>query len=76
MSVHYNLSDIEQHLIDSDLIRLRKLLRSHDWCYEFSDDHSVWLRGEQMWAEIRSLRDSLNDRGVNADDIVNEYSPK
>jgi hypothetical protein len=69
-------TDIEQHVIDGDLIRLRKLLQSHDWYYAFSDDHSYWRKGQQEWTEIRALRESLSARGVNTDDLVEQYRPK
>ena len=31
---------------------LKKLLDNHDWFYNFSDDHSVWVRGERESAQI------------------------
>ena len=30
----------------------KKLLDNHDWFYNFSDDHSVWVRGERESAQI------------------------
>lgn len=33
----------------------QKLLQHHDWYYYFSDDHRVWLRGEEASARIVAL---------------------
>jgi len=30
-------------------------LRTHDWFYEWSDDHSVWLRG---WRAVAYLKEA------------------
>lgn len=30
-------------------------LKSHDWFYEYSDDHSVWRKGGKSLAELRAL---------------------
>ena len=30
-------------------------LQSHDWFYEYSDDHSVWQRGGKSLAELKNL---------------------
>jgi len=30
-------------------------LRRHDWFYEYSDDHSVWQRGQAASYELRQL---------------------
>jgi hypothetical protein len=73
MSTH---TALEQHVIDGDLIRLRKLLRSHDWFYEYSDDHRYWRKGHEEWTEIRALRESLATRGVDTDDLLEQYRPK
>ena len=66
---------IEQHLIDSDLIRLRKMLETHDWYYDYSDDHRYWTRGRDEARDIRALRESLNARGVNTDELYAKYCP-
>ena len=29
-----------------ELIALDRLLARHDWFYDYSDDHSVWRRGQ------------------------------
>ena len=30
-------------------------LESHDWFYEYSDDNSVWRRGQEQLNEIRRI---------------------
>lgn len=32
------------------------LLHSHDWNYEFSDDHSVWKRGREERKRLEDLK--------------------
>ena len=32
--------------MNPELIALDRLLARHDWFYEYSDDHSVWRRGQ------------------------------
>lgn len=31
------------------------LLKTHDWYYDFSDDHSVWKAGEAQYKRIMEL---------------------
>lgn len=31
-----------------NLVEFKTALANHDWYYYFSDDHSVWLRGESQ----------------------------
>ena len=35
--------------------RLKKMLINHDWFYEYSDDHSVWRRGNEKERELMSI---------------------
>jgi hypothetical protein len=71
-------SDIDRQLIDADLIRLRKLMESHDWYYDFSDDYSVWSKGHQQHNAIRRLAESLDQRGVSdeVDELFKRYRPQ
>lgn len=32
-----------------------KLLQSHDWFYNYSDDHRVWRAGEEQYKKIMAL---------------------
>ena len=33
--------------MNEHLITLERLLQFHDWYYDYSDDHSVWSRGQR-----------------------------
>jgi len=48
-----------------------KLLKSHDWTYEYSDDHRVWKRGSEQASKIRALGDKVDpDR-----ELYKKHSP-
>lgn len=43
----------------------RKLLSTHDWYYNYSDDHSVWRKGQAEWQAIASaMKDSEELKAV------------
>ena len=44
----------------NELTKYRKLLAWHDWAYEYSDDHSVWIRGRQELAVLREMQSKLD----------------
>jgi len=46
-------------------------LKSHDWTYEYSDDHSVWQKGSSERSEIRRLSAILDPKR----EIWNKYDP-
>jgi len=48
-----------------------KLLKSHDWYYDYSDDHSVWRRGSEAYGRLRSMQKNLDPTGA----IWNEHAP-
>ena len=37
------------------------LCARHDWFYDYSDDHSVWKRGNDMQKIIRAVSEELPD---------------
>jgi hypothetical protein len=49
---------------DERLAELAKKLQYHDWSYNYSDDHSVWRRGEERSAQIQSEMKYLNSLGL------------
>lgn len=49
----------------------RDALRSHDWSFEYSDDHSVWQRGRVALGEIQHLQQQLDPEFK----TWNEYAP-
>lgn len=48
-----------------------KRLKSHDWYYDYSDDHSVWRRGQAAAGELRSMQKRVDPTG----EIWNEHCP-
>ena len=48
-----------------------KMLKSHDWTYEYSDDHSVWKRGAEAHTKLRHMANKVDpDR-----EMWNKYDP-
>ncbi len=39
--------------------KLIKLLRNHDWYFQYSDDHKVWQRGVMQRAAINAEAERL-----------------
>jgi len=48
-----------------------KKLRNHDWTYEYSDDGSVWRRGQQQFDEIQSV---VKNGSIEHKELFNQYS--
>lgn len=48
----------EKH-VETPWERFRRLLAGMDWYSHYSDDHSVWARGEAHMGEVRSLMKQL-----------------
>jgi hypothetical protein len=73
-----NAERIEQQRIakakelgDAGMQNYIQRLKSHDWTYEYSDDHSVWQRGSSERSEIRRLSAILDPKR----EIWNKYDP-
>lgn len=49
----------------------RDALRSHDWSFEYSDDHSVWQRGRAALGQLQSMQRELDPDFV----VWNEHAP-
>ena len=47
------------------------LLQSYDWLYSYTDDHSVWLKGEKQAARLSVLRRELDPQAL----IWDQYAP-
>ncbi len=45
------------------LFELEVLLKKHDKYYDFSDDHSVWRKGDEEWKDISNLSWQLKVAG-------------
>lgn len=53
------------------LKQYRELLAKHDWFYSYSDDYSVYRRGEDNMAQIRRLQPQV-DQDFS---VYNTYAP-
>lgn len=49
-----------------------KLLQSHDWSYDRSDDHSVWKRGYEARQRLYALQSKIDKDYA----IWNQYAPE
>lgn len=47
-------------------------LQTCDWFYAYSDDHSVWQRGEEAMQQLRAAQRQLDPQGL----IWNQHAPK
>lgn len=67
--------------VESDFIQLlhdlKEACRTHDWYYNYSDDHRAWKKGSEQSANINSMLKQLKEHGLEAeaDKIYNEYRP-
>lgn len=41
-----------------------ELLQTHDWYFEYSDDHKVWARGQKQQQRLSFLRQQLDPDGL------------
>jgi len=49
-----------------------RLLRSHDWTFEFSDDQQVWRRGSHERKELEFIQPQIDPDFT----VWNKYAPK
>lgn len=67
--------------VKSDFVQLlhdfKDACRTHDWYYNYSDDHRVWQKGSQQSARISSMLKELKEHGLGdkAEEIYKEYAP-
>jgi hypothetical protein len=66
--------------MNEPLAILEKLLQSHDWSYEFSDDHRVWKRGTAERNAISDEQKRLIHSGLasvkEVQALTQKYAPK
>lgn len=55
---YHRLEANEIEKIDG-LSRLKRMLATHDWYFDYSDDHSVWQRGVDERKAIKALAKEL-----------------
>lgn len=67
-----NTSSNQQNTL---LTQLEELCRKHDWYYQYSDDHSVWIRGNESWNNIAKLAEKCKNAGLyeEALKIIDKY---
>ena len=49
-----------------------RLLKSHDWYYDYSDDHSVWRRGNEAHSRLRGIQKTIDPTYAH----WNEHAPE
>jgi hypothetical protein len=66
--------------MNEPLVVLEKLLQTHDWSYEFSDDHSVWKRGmSERKAINQEQRRLIGNELATVEEVLEltqKYAPK
>ena len=62
----------------SKLETLEKLLQNHDWFYQYSEDFSVYERGNRESDTINTVIKALEDAGLGdkANALYEKYLPK
>ena len=56
---------------------LEELLKRHDWTYNYSDDSRAWSKGKKEADEIRRMKRTLSDLGLEAiaSEMYDKHSP-
>ena len=66
--------------MNESLAILEKLLKSHDWYFDYSDDYSVWKKGMAERAAINTeqkrLIDSVLATVEEVQELTQKYAPK
>jgi len=66
--------------MNESLVVLEKLLRSHDWYFDYSDDYSVWKKGMAERSSINTEQKRLIDSGLatveEVQELTQKYAPK
>lgn len=62
--------------MNEHLVTLDRLLSFHDWYYDYSDDHSVWSRGQRERAAILAEQRRVIDAGSATVEEVAELTAK
>jgi len=67
--------------VESDFIQLlhdfKEACRTHDWYYNYSDDHRAYQKGSKQSADINAMLKELTEHGLGdkAQEIYKEYAP-
>ena len=59
-------------------LKLEEQLKSHDWFYEYSDDHRYWSAGLKEKLEIADTMKLMKEAGYGdlAETMLNKHKPK
>lgn len=58
-----------ENLID----KYAQLLKTHDWFYDYADDHAIWERGNRERAELHQMYKAFDPS--DAKRMWNQYAP-
>jgi hypothetical protein len=63
--------------IHPDLDTLEQLLKTHDWTYQYSDDHRAWSKGNDQATEISRQMSICCGLGLDtvANELYNKHKP-
>jgi len=62
--------------MNEPLVILEKLLQTHDWYFDYSDDHSVWKKGMTERSAINQEQKRLVELGLATTEEVQELTQK
>lgn len=66
--------------MNESLAMMEKLLKSHDWYFDYSDDHSVWKKGMTERSAINQEQKRLVELGLataeEVQELTQKYAPK
>jgi hypothetical protein len=66
--------------MNENLVNLARLLQFHDWHFNYSDDHSVWQRGQREHDAIgEEQRRLIHEVKVPVEEVMaltDKYRPK
>jgi hypothetical protein len=62
----------------STLSEFEEMLKTHDWFFDYSDDHRAWEKGRKEAFAIRVARTNLETEGfgVDADALFEKYNQR
>ena len=64
--------------MSKELNTLEKLLKNHDWFYQYSEDYNVYEQGQTAWNAIAVVMSALKDAGFEheAEYLYEKYLPQ
>ena len=66
--------------MNENLINLERLLQSHDWYFDYTEDFSVWKKGMAQRDAINQEQKRLINNGLATEEevqkLIEKYAPK